>query len=182
MSGYFAIAYGQRYEKQKPDDFFDNYFLGKLDIPYDLKEYDFDYDYEKERSLFTLSYDLPNYTKQTGGNIFVAPIQFRFRENPFKSERRFFPIDFGYPFTYHNVVKIAISDSLTTAHLPADTMFTIGSANYRRKVTSDDNWLTIESLLEVTKPVYLPQHYKNLRSFFSRVADAATEEVVLSMK
>jgi hypothetical protein len=182
LSGYFAISYCREYEQQKPEDFFDTYFMEKLDMSYDLKEYDFNYDDVKNRCQFTFCYVLPDYAKQTGGNIFLAPIQFSFRENPFTSEKRFFPVDFGYPFTYHNIVKIAIGDSLTAAQLPADTVFDIGSAHFVRQASSDGDWLTIDSRMEITKPVFIPQVYQKLRRFFTRIADAAAEEVVLSLK
>ncbi|MEW5924565.1 MAG: DUF3857 and transglutaminase domain-containing protein [Candidatus Zixiibacteriota bacterium] len=178
--GYFASSYGERWDTKQPDDFVKDYFLDKLDVAYDMDTLNFSQDSLGMLEL-DITYSLDDYVRRLDNNVVLKPIQYYFRENPFKSEKRFFPVDFNFPFVYQNVVKMTFNDDVVSQTLPEPLNLEIPGASYTRSCMSDGTNIIIQSQLSVDNPYFPQESYSRLREFFVQATAAVEDEIVVSI-
>lgn len=174
--GYYASGYGERYERTKPEDFIKENFLDKLNSGYQLGNYECRLD-TADIFVMTADYTVEDVVDRLDNNLVIRPVGYAFRNNPFESRKRFFPVDFNYPFTYKNVVEIRVSDSVQRYMLPPDTLITIPGASFARQCHQSDSGATVITTLIIEKPEFLPHTYGEVRNFFDQVAKAAEDDV-----
>lgn len=181
LSGYFAPDYGAEAEASGLTDFVKDYYLDRLGVPCTLDTALI----EKEstgKCLVSFTYSLPEYTRQLDSMLAVKPVNFRFRTTPFTKPRRTIPVDFNYPFTYHNIVTVTSDLPLSSAVLPPDTVFQIDGASYRRATQFGDGELKFDSRLAISTPVFSPIMYPGIRRLFEFTAQAQSEEAMVVRK
>ncbi len=178
LSGYFAPEYGASAEEKAQNDFVKEYFLDRLDAPYTLDTAAVTLD-SAGKCLIMTKYTLPDYTRLLDSVLTIKPVSFRYRTTPFKKQRRTIPVDFNYPFTYHNIVTITSDRTVNSAILPPDTTFQIDGATYRRASQFTDGQVTIDSRLVVTTPTYSPLLYPGVRRLFEFIAQSQNEGAAL---
>jgi len=174
--GYYASNYGKRYERATPEDFVKENFLSNLNTEYQLGQYECRLD-SADSFVMTVDYTAPDLVNRLDNNLVIQPVGYAFRNNPFESKRRFFPVDFNYPFTYKNVVNIHLTDSVRQYILPVDTVITIPGASFTRACRQAGGAATVTTTLIIEKPEFLPAAYAQLRNFFDQVARAGEDDV-----
>jgi len=174
--GYYASNYGKRYEEATPEDFVKDNFLSNLNTEYQLGQYECRLD-SADSFVMTVDYTAPDLANRLDNNLVIRPVGYAFRNNPFESKKRFFPVDFNYPFTYKNVVNIRVTDSVREYLLPVDTVITIPGASFTRACRRAGSAATVTTTLIIEKPEFLPAAYPQLRNFFDQVARASEDDV-----
>lgn len=112
--------------------------------------------------------------------IFVG----REEENPFKTETREYPVDFGSQFEQIYMAKIAIPDGYMVEELPPSKIFNLpgGAARYVYNIGLAGNIVTLTSGLYINRSLYTQDVYPNLREFFNLMIAKQAEQVVLKKK
>jgi len=178
--GYFASHYGKRCDEKKAAEFVEDYFLDKLDVSYRMNDPCFKHD-SLDRLEMNVTYSLDDYVRQLDNNLVIKPVQYYFRENPFKSENRFFPVDFNYPFIYQNMVRISFEDSVISRTLPEPIQLEIPGGSFKRECMYDGNNVIVNSQLAINKPFFPQNFYGRLRDFFIQATAAAEDEVIVGI-
>jgi hypothetical protein len=178
--GYYASLYGGRYERNTPEDFVEDYFLERLGSGYTMGNFECRLD-SADCFVMAADYTVEDMAIRLDDNMLIKPVSFAFRSNPFESEKRFFPVDFNYPFTYKNVAEIFSEVPVTEYTLPEDIDLDIGGASFTRECRQTDSSVMIVSTLIIAKPEFLPVTYKRLRKFFDQVALTSEDEVIAIM-
>ncbi|MEW6050540.1 MAG: DUF3857 domain-containing protein [Candidatus Zixiibacteriota bacterium] len=179
MTGYFVPQYGELLDQQAPDEFVKKYFLSKASDDAELDSNSFSTN-DAGNLTVEATYSLPGYARRLDNNTLIRPPTFYFAENPFKRERRSFPVDFNFPFTYHNVVRVSSATGATSSTLPRDTIMEIPGISFQRASVFENGTAVVDTRLIVTEPVFEPGRYRELRRFFDEVAKAQAEEVILA--
>jgi transglutaminase-like putative cysteine protease len=177
FTGYYASDYGERYDNSDtPLDFVKTHYTERTGGVCTLGAYECTLD-SLNRFRVSVSYASEDLKRTLDNNVIVKPVRYVYRENPFKSEKRFFPVDFAYPFVYSNVVEIHFEDSTAGITLPENLSFEIAGAIFTRECLVNGPVAVIDSKLTVSEPLYLPSQYAAVRDFFDRVARASEDEV-----
>ena len=122
------------------------------------------------------------YSQVQGNMIYFNPCFLgRMEDNPFKSEKRVFPVDYAYPIDLYYKVNIVIPDSFKVNEYPKNTAFMIGKndAGYERETVLNGNMLQYYTHFFVNKTTFMPDEYQELRKFYDQVIAADAEIVVL---
>jgi len=180
FSGYYASHYADRYERITPEEFIDDYFMERLDAEPTLGKYECRLD-SAGSFVLNLDFSTGDLVTRLDNNLLIKPVGYAYRTNPFEKQKRFFPVDFTYPFTYENVVEILVHDSVIRYELPADTSDRIVGASFYRETKATDSSVVVQSILKIERPEFLPVAYTMLREFFGRVARAGEDEVVATL-
>lgn len=180
FSGYFASRYGGRCDAEKPEEFLEDYYLGRLHTTYDAGTPVFQHE---SPGLFQMdvTYRLDDYIRKLDNNLVIRPVRYDFSENPFKSEKRFFPVDFDYPFVYENMVLISLEDSTLSRTLPGPISINIPGASFTRNCMFDGVRVIVKSRLAVEKPIFPQALYAQLRDFFSEVVSSTEDEIIFTL-
>lgn len=174
--GYYASMYGRRYERKQPDEFIEDYFMSRMDTEYTLGNYECRLD-SADSFVMTVDYTAEDMVTQLDNNLLIKPVSYAYRSNPFKSEKRFFPVDFNYPFTYKNAVEIFVADDVGQYILPEDVSHRVAGASFVRESKTTDSSVVVVSTLIIDQPEFAPNVYSRLRNFFEQVALASEDEV-----
>jgi hypothetical protein len=176
FTGYSAAGFSQNKQESEPDEFIDEMFANRVEVECEWGEPSFNKD-TLDNSVVNIHFTSAEMTSTLGDNLTIHPIRLMFGENPFVSSKRFFPIDFMFPFGYTNQVDILYRGDYSEISLPPDTSFKIIGATFARKSLIRDSIVTVTSQLMVDQPLFEPRQYSDLRKFFEDMAMCKEDQV-----
>ena len=105
-------------------------------------------------------------------------------ENPFKTEKREYPVDFGNTFEELYMVKIAVPEGYAVEELPASKVVALpeNAARYSYSFVQNGNVINLTSSLLINRALFSQDQYTNLREFYNQVIAKQAEQVVLKKK
>ncbi|HZY81581.1 MAG TPA: transglutaminase domain-containing protein [Cyclobacteriaceae bacterium] len=108
----------------------------------------------------------------------------REQENPFKSESRQYPVDFGNQFEEMYMVKFTIPDGYVVEELPPSKVINLpeGAAKYIYNLSQAGNTVNLTSGLYINRSLFTQDSYPNLREFYALIIAKQSEQIVLKKK
>ncbi|MGC3948210.1 MAG: transglutaminase domain-containing protein [Chryseolinea sp.] len=106
------------------------------------------------------------------------------KENPFKSETRQYPVDFGSPLEKLYMCKFTIPDGYDVDELPKPLILKLGenSGKYVYNITRAGNTLNLLSQLMINNSLFTQEEYADLREFYNVIVAKQAEQIVLKKK
>ena len=132
-----------------------------------------------------IQFNTDNYTEEISGQIFISPLLNKaFQTNPFKSEKRDFPVFFNFPQIKSITVNLIIPDNYEIVSLPQPAVYGFGDNDgaYEYKISQDGNKITVNSNYIINKAIIANSVYKDLKSFIDKVINKQNEKIVLKKK
>ncbi len=120
--------------------------------------------------------------EKIGDNIYLKPLLFEaMSENPFKADKRTYPIFFDFPVSRKKMVNIMLPQGYEIISAPESTIFKLeeDEGEFRFIVRSNGNFLRIESEVRLNKTVFSPLDYEYLKKFYSNIVEKQNETIVL---
>ncbi len=120
--------------------------------------------------------------EEVGGKIFLSPLFFlETKENPFKSEKREYPVDFGYPNRSQIIMNLTVPDGYEVESIPENAMATLAGdmGSYRYLISNNGNILQISVDLTIMQAVIAESQYDILKNFFETLVNKESEKIVL---
>ncbi len=120
--------------------------------------------------------------EEVAGKLYFSPMVFlATKENPFKSETREYPIDFGFPMKDRYIVNIALPEGYQVESLPENAVYTLGDnvGNYKYLITQMGNKLQLSVEFAIVQSFIAAEDYSNLKKFFELLIAKENEKVVL---
>jgi hypothetical protein len=117
-----------------------------------------------------------------GGKIILKPvITSEDSKNPFYSEERKFPVNFGCPLSQIYSLTLSIPEGYIVAEKPADAKFTAGSdwGKFEYSCIANGNEVNINYDFEINKTYFEPSDYTQLRSFYLKAYHKMDELIIL---
>ncbi len=181
LSGYYASTYAEEFEQTEEEEFVKDHFFDRLEIGCEPGAHQCGTD-SLNQFIMNVCYTAPELARKLDNNIVITPVSYAFRTNPFKSQKRFFPVDFTYPFQYFNVVEIHVDGNPADYLLPENLAYEIGGASYTRSSEVTDSAIVIVSKLLIENPEFPPVRYPALREFFQKVAESAHDPLTVVLQ
>jgi len=120
---------------------------------------------------------------QTSGNLLMLnPILIgRINANPFKLEKRDYPIDYSYPTSNTYMTTIILPEGYTIEFLPENKKFMLPekAASFIYSASQSGNNINIVSRFDINKVTFLPEEYLDLKEFYNQVIDAMSKQIIL---
>jgi len=120
-----------------------------------------------------------------GDMIYINPfITSQTEENPFKTEKRDFPLDFVTPTEQLYMCNLVIPPGYVVDELPESKLMLLPdkAGKFFYQVTQQGNKLVIASSIQINQRVFTQDQYPNLRELYSRVVAKQSEQIVLKKK
>ncbi|MGC1241110.1 MAG: DUF3857 domain-containing protein [Chryseosolibacter sp.] len=120
-----------------------------------------------------------------GDMVYVDPfIHTSQKENPFKSEKREYPVDFGSPMEQTFFFKLTLPDNFSIDELPQSKVITMpeNAARYIYNIAQNGKEITITSMFHINKSLFNQLEYPSLREFYNQMVAKQTEQIVLKRK
>lgn len=181
--GYFAQRARKDYFRKGQDEY--------------LKEIKTSYGWDVESSSFenqeklsepmkeVYQVKLSEHVQAAGSTMYINPLlAFRLERNPFQSETRAYPVDYGSPEDQLLMLRLRIPEGWVTEEMPQPKVLVMPSngARYTYSISQNGNVLTVLSQLTINKPLWSFEEYKPLRDFYVQVVAKQAEQIVLKKK
>lgn len=128
------------------------------------------------------SFSHSNMVEAIGDRLYFAPLLFlAMNDNPFKLEKRQYPIDFIYPFQWKYVVSIKVPEGYVVESLPKSATITMEEqiGTFKYDIVDNDRQLQLMALFDINYANIPESYYDNLKGFFNEVIKKQTEKIVL---
>jgi len=179
--GYFSPYYGLKYDTYEPEEFVEEYFVGKGLNDYELLDHSFEINEHKNRCKLVVAYQTSEIVSFLDSNVLIESPVFYFKDNPFTNKKRLYPVDFGFPFTVQNRVTMRYEGGVSSVQLPENLGFEIPGARYLKSSTSDESGVVVESLYEFSQSLFAPRDYRKVKDFFEVIEKANHEQIILNL-
>ena len=132
----------------------------------------------------SLSYNVStdNFVTKAGDVIyFSTSLDPFFNENPFKLDKREFPVEFDYPYTVQRTYSFKIPESYAVSELPESIALKLpeNAGNFYYQVQQLNDVLNVNFYIQIKKSQFLPVEYDQIKSFFKSIVEKQNEMVVL---
>ena len=121
----------------------------------------------------------------TDGIIYINPfIAMQEKENPFKLEKREYPVDYGSPLEKMYLCKFTIPDGYIVDELPKSLVLKLpdNSARYVYNLVQTGNAISLTSNLQINNSLFSQDEYPHLREFYTQLVAKQAEQIVLKKK
>lgn len=163
----------------------DNYLEGlseKLDRA-SVKEYNVTDDNFSKPVTESFSFESNNFTEVAGGKIHISPmLLYTMSQNPFKHEKRSYPIDFTFPQQDKYTFSISLPEGYVVESLPESAYYQIkdnvGGFRFNISATKPDQ-VQVVVINDINYAIVNAEYYPAIKDFFNKVVQKQSEKIVL---
>jgi transglutaminase-like putative cysteine protease len=108
----------------------------------------------------------------------------RWKENPFKSDERLYPVDFGAPIEHTIAFSLEYPPQFELAEIPEKIALSLPASGGRfvYEVQNIDNKLVLNTSVAINRTVYTANDYHYLKELFSRMIHAYQQDLLFKKK
>jgi len=117
-----------------------------------------------------------------GDKMYLNPMLFFAKHiNPFKQEKREYPIDFVYPTQDKFMITIKLPEGYTVEQVPAPLSLAMeeGLGSFKYNVVVQNGQMQLTSIFDVNVPHIEPEFYNTLKDFYRKMIEKQNEKIVL---
>lgn len=133
----------------------------------------------------SLAIEVEGKVDDLGDVLYLNPIIFNQLEaNPFKSPKRSFPINYGYPTSETHYYQIQLGDAYEVVELPKPLSVALpnNGGNLIFNVTQNGDVVTVMCRTQIKKIEFPAEEYPYLREFYAQKIEKQGEQIVLRRK
>jgi hypothetical protein len=138
-------------------------------------------DLEDHEVPVKLSYDFVM-KPEADGMLYINPMFTEAqRNNPFKSEERFYPVEMENTYDEIYTLNMTIPEGYEVDELPkpAIVQFNETDGVFQYLVQKSENQIQLRSRVKLNKATFAPAEYNSLRDFFDMIVKKQSEQIVL---
>lgn len=117
-----------------------------------------------------------------GNKMYISPLLFfQLEENPFKLDKRKYPVNFSYPFKDSFNMVLKIPEGYEIEFIPKPVMFGTEdeSITFLFNINSVNGSIQINSNLEIKKATIPSNEYATLKLFYNQMINKQAEKIIL---
>lgn len=117
-----------------------------------------------------------------GGKMYIHPMFFmRLEENPFKQEKREFPVDFGYSYTDVYGIEITIPEGYAIESMPKPVSLSLPDklGKFKYLISNNGSKIQLSITFEISSATISALNYVALKEFFNQVIVKESEQIIL---
>ena len=178
--GYSAVRSRKAYQEKGEEKYLKEAYADK---GWNISEFSIENNKSLSNELVeTLSFNGQGNVTVAGERMYFKPLFIKEEEeNPFKLEKRSFPVDFGCPVEDLMMIKIKLPAGFVVEELPESMVLALPekSGTFRYVISQSGDELTVVNSFRFSKPLYMPEEYPALKKFYEMVMAKQAEQIVL---
>ncbi len=107
------------------------------------------------------------------------------KENPFKSAERQYPVEMPYTFDETYLLRLDIPKGYTIDELPKQIMVKLNENDdgfFEYRLSESNGAISLRSRIKIKRAFFMPDEYEMLREFFNLVVKKHSEQIVFKKK
>lgn len=136
----------------------------------------------QDEMKIALNFTQSNYAEQSNDILYFTPVyQPSFSSNPFKLEKRDYPVEFNFPSTLQQLYTLRIPENYSISELPKPMSARTpdGKLRYVYNIVQMGDMITLTITFIRNKTLFLPEEYQGLKDFYQLIIDKQKELIVL---
>lgn len=128
-------------------------------------------------------YETENGADVVGDKLYVHLMAFlRMQENPFKLEKREYPIDFGFPFKDRYLVNIKLPQGYVVESMPENVLVHLPNelGSYKYVVKKNAAGIQLSVTFDLNRAIISADKYSELKEYYNQIIIKGSEQVVLA--
>ncbi|MEM9075692.1 MAG: DUF3857 domain-containing protein [Bacteroidota bacterium] len=103
-------------------------------------------------------------------------------ESPFKSEKREYPVDYGYPWEDKYMITIKVPEGYQVESVPESIVLSLPDnvGSFKYLVSAKNNVINLRATLSSNSAIVPAEYYDYLKEFYTQIVEKETEKIVLS--
>ncbi len=127
-----------------------------------------------------IDYRVHNYAQVVGDMVYLTPaLIHRLQSNPFKREKRSFPVEFSYSRVYEEKVNLTIPENYQTLETPISLRKLSRDLYFTSVCQADSNLVKFQRHFTLNKVFYDPTEYPALRDTYEQIVNSDQGQIVL---
>lgn len=117
-----------------------------------------------------------------GNQIYINPfLSDKISENPFRSDKREYPVDFICPTEKVYITKIKIPAGYTVDELPPAKIIALpkNAGRFLYNISTIGDEITLTCIFNINKSMFIQDEYAPLREFYNHIVAKQNEQIVL---
>ncbi|SHJ46745.1 transglutaminase domain-containing protein [Pseudozobellia thermophila] len=182
LTHHSAYQFRERYKEKEEDEFLNDLErkLSNIEISgYEVKNAA---GYEGNVTE-SFTYEMENGADIINDKIYFYPLAFlRKEENPFKLEKREYPIDYGFPFQDRYMVEITLPEGYVVESLPKNIVMNLPDnlGKYKYVIRHMGNKIQLSTIFDINSEIISAVNYLDLKEYYNQVIIKGLEQVVLA--
>ncbi len=107
------------------------------------------------------------------------------KENPFKSAQRTYPVEMPYTIDETYLLRLDIPKGYVIDELPKQIMVKLNEDNdgfFEYRLSESNGSISLRSRIRIKRAFFMPEEYEFLREFFNLVVKKHSEQIVFKKK
>jgi hypothetical protein len=107
------------------------------------------------------------------------------KNNPFKSAERYYPVEMPYTIDETYLLTMEVPQGYLVDELPKQMAAKLdenGSAYFEYRISQSGNTISLRSIVRISRTLFMPDEYANLREFFNLIVNKQNEQIVFKKK
>ncbi len=118
--------------------------------------------------------------------LYISPMFAEgYKENPFKSAERFYPVEMPYTLDDTYLATIEIPTGYELEEMPKSMKVKLneeGEGYFEYMITRSENIISMRSRVKIQRTTFLPEEYDMLREFYNMIVSKQKEQIVFKKK
>ena len=118
-----------------------------------------------------------------GDKLYFSPMFFlKTNENPFKLDKRDFPIDFGTPHetSYRIIINLPEGYKIESMPEAAVLMMPDNLAEFKYYLSGTEKSIQVVVSTKINEPIISPMYYETLKEYFNKFIEKEAEQIILT--
>ncbi|MBR9855627.1 MAG: transglutaminase, partial [Algicola sp.] len=120
---------------------------------------------------------------EISGKLYVSPLFYlTTKSNPFKTEKREFPVDYGFPWKDQYIINITIPEGYVVESVPASIVVELPDnlGRFKYIASAVNNMVNLRVDIELNSPLIPSSYYSELKEFYNQIIKKELEQVILT--
>lgn len=107
------------------------------------------------------------------------------KENPFKSAERAYPVEMPYAIDQTYMIQLDVPAGYVIDEMPKPMIVKLneeGEGRFEYRLSESGGTISLRSVLRLTRAYFMPEEYEMLREFFNIVVKKQSEQIVFKKK
>jgi len=124
---------------------------------------------------------IPDAVQASGDFIYISPVLDAYTENPFKLEKREYPIDMTYGFKDQYILNLTIPEGYVIDELPEAVNLSLPNkgGKFQFFISQKGNTIQLVNKISISQLHYDPEEYLVIKNFFDIIVEKHSEQIVL---
>jgi hypothetical protein len=130
----------------------------------------------------TIQFQTDSYYEEIGDEIYINPLLYnQITKNPFKSNKREYPVFFDYPRAYIYEISIVIPEAFKIKSIPTSNVYELPNnmGLYNYIVEQQGQIIKVKSNLIINDAVISQNDYSDLKMFYKKIIIKQTEKIII---